>query len=176
MKRRTILIGGAVAAAGALGAGVAVFRSGNTADRRDGAALLAVELPDLDGRTQALSQWRGKILVVNFWATWCAPCREEMPEFVAAQAARGTKDVQFVGIAVDQADKVREFAKQIGLNYPALIGGFGAIELSKSLGNTLSALPFTVVIDRHGRVVERHLGPLVQPGLDRVLDTLVKPA
>ena len=176
MKRRTILIGASVAAAAALAAGLVVFRSGNTADQRDGAALLAVELPDIDGHDQALSQWRGKVLVVNFWATWCAPCREEMPEFVAAQAARGTKDVQFVGIAVDQADKVREFAKQIRLNYPALIGGFGAIELSTSLGNTLSALPFTVVIDRQGRVAARHLGPLVQPGLDRILDELVKHA
>jgi peroxiredoxin len=176
MKRRTILVGGGVAAAAALVAGVAVFRSTNTADRRDGAALLAVELPDVDGHDQSLSQWRGKVLVVNFWATWCAPCREEMPQFVAVQAARGTNEVQFVGIAVDQADKVREFAKQIGLNYPALIGGFGAIELSKSLGNSLSALPFTVVIDRGGRVVERHLGPLVQPQLDRVLDQLLKPA
>jgi thiol-disulfide isomerase/thioredoxin len=144
MKRRTILVGGGVAAAAALVAGVAVFRSTNTADRRDGAALLAVELPDVDGHDQSLSQWRGKVLVVNFWATWCAPCREEMPQFVAVQAA--------------------------------LIGGFGAIELSKSLGNSLSALPFTVVIDRGGRVVERHLGPLVQPQLDRVLDQLLKPA
>ncbi|MGE5088668.1 MAG: TlpA disulfide reductase family protein [Candidatus Levyibacteriota bacterium] len=176
MKRRTVLVGGAAAALAALAAGVAVFRSTDTADRRDGAALLAVELPDLDGRTQALSQWRGKVMVVNFWATWCAPCREEMPQFVAVQTARGTKDVQFVGIAVDQAEKVREFAKQIGLNYPALIGGFGAIELSKSLGNSLSALPFTVVLDRRGRVAERHLGPVARAQLDRLLDRLLSSA
>ncbi len=175
MKRRTILAGGLVAAATAFAGGVAFFHSGDRA-RRDGAALLGTVLPDLDGHDQALAQWHGKVLVVNFWATWCAPCREEMPQFVAAQAARGAKSVQFVGIAVDQADKVREFAKQIGLNYPALIGGFGAIELSKSLGNDLGALPFTVVIDRQGRVAERHLGPLVQPGLDRMLDRLLKQA
>ena len=176
MKRRTILVGGGVAAAAALAAGMALFRSTNTADRRDGAALLAVELPDVDGRTQSLSQWRGKVMVVNFWATWCAPCREEMPQFVAIQAARGGKDVQFVGIAVDQPEKVREFAKQIGLNYPVLIGGFGAIELSKSLGNSLSALPFTVVVDREGRVAERHLGPLPRSQLDALLDRLLTTA
>ncbi len=172
MRRRTILIGGAAAGVAALAAGVAVFHSTSTA-QRDGAALLDVVLPDPEGHDQAMAQWRGKILVVNFWATWCAPCREEMPQFVAAQAARGGKGVQFVGIAVDQAAKVVEFSKQIGLNYPVLVGGFGAIELSRSLGNSLSALPFTVIIDRHGRVVQRHLGPLIQPELDRVLDGLL---
>lgn len=175
MQRRSILVAGLVAAAAAFSGGVAFFHSGDRA-RRDGAALLGTVLPDLDGRDQAIAQWRGKVLVVNFWATWCAPCREEMPQFVAAQAARGPESVQFVGIAVDQADKVREFAKQIGLNYPALMGGFGAIELSKSLGNELGALPFTVLLDRQGRVAERHLGPLVQPQLDRVLDRLLKQA
>ena len=76
-------------------------------------------MPDVEGREQALGQWQGKVLVVNFWATWCAPCREEMPEFVRAQAELGGKGLQFVGIAVDQADKVRQFAQEIGINYPA---------------------------------------------------------
>ncbi|MHB8496089.1 MAG: TlpA family protein disulfide reductase [Casimicrobiaceae bacterium] len=175
MKRRTVLVGGAIAGVAALAAGAAVFHATSTA-QRDGAALLDVVLPDPEGHDQALAQWRGKVLVVNFWATWCAPCREEMPQFVAAQAALGANGIQFVGIAVDQAAKVIEFSEQIGLNYPVLIGGFGAIELSRSLGNNVSALPFTVIIDRHGRVAQRHLGPLVQPELDRVLDGLLKRA
>jgi thiol-disulfide isomerase/thioredoxin len=117
-------------------------------------------LPDSQGTPQSLAQWKGNVVVVNFWATWCAPCREEMPEFVRAQQELGPKGLQFVGIAVDDVDKVRAFAREIGLNYPALIGGYGAIELSKTLGNDLSALPFTVVLDRAGRVAHTQLGPL----------------
>src|SRR5512138_797440 len=107
------------------------------AGAKDGAALLNVALPDAEGHEQRLDQWRGKVLVVNFWATWCAPCRDEMGEFIRFQKEEGGKGVQFVGIAVDQADKVQEFAKEIGLNYPALIGGLGAMQLSKALGNEL---------------------------------------
>ena len=98
--------------------------------------------------------------MVNFWATWCAPCREEMPEFIKAQTEYGPKGLQFVGIAVDQPDKVEQFAKEIGLNYPTLVGGFGAMELSKTLGNNLMALPFTVVVDRKGAIVHTQLGEL----------------
>jgi thiol-disulfide isomerase/thioredoxin len=104
-----------------------------------------VSLPDLDGKEQALGQWKGKVLIVNFWATWCVPCREEMPEFVKLQKEFGDRGVQFVGIAVDDPAKVRQFAAELGLNYPALIGGYGAIELSKSLGNRVGALPYTLV-------------------------------
>ena len=129
-------------------------------------------LPDADGHEQALAQWRGKVLVVNFWATWCAPCREEMPQFVATQARDGAKGVQFVGIAVDDVDKVRVFAREIGLNYPTLIGGYGAIELSRTLGNDLAALPFTIVLDREGRVVHTQLGPLRAAKLDGLLAEL----
>lgn len=139
----------------------------------DASALLALALPDVEGREQALIQWKGKVLVVNFWATWCAPCREEMPEFIRAQGELGGKGLQFVGIAVDQADKVRQFSGEIGLNYPALIGGYGAMELSKSLGNKLMALPFTVVINRDGTVAHTQLGPLREAKLRAIVSQLL---
>lgn len=175
-RRRHLLIGAAVVGAAALAGGIALYRHGERAAPRDGSAVLALVLPDVDGRQQPLSQWQGKVLVVNFWATWCAPCREEMPHFIAAQARDGAKGLQFVGIAVDQVDKVREFAQDIRLNYPALIGGLGAIELSKALGNELAALPFTIILDRGGSVVHTQLGPLKAAQLDALLDRLLAPA
>jgi thiol-disulfide isomerase/thioredoxin len=140
---------------------------------KDASALLAITLPDTSGREQALGQWRGRVLVVNFWATWCAPCREEMPLFVRAQREMGAKGLQFVGIAVDDAAKVRAFADEIGLNYPALVGGYGAMELSKTLGNSIMALPFTVVVDRTGAVALTHLGPIKEAQLDAILRQLL---
>ena len=174
-SRRALLVGALAVAAAAVGAGVAWWRPRRTASQ-DGAAVLAMVLPDPDGNEQPLAQWRGKVLVVNFWATWCAPCREEMPQFVAAQARDGSKGVQFVGIAVDDVDKVRVFAREIGLNYPTLIGGYGAIELSRTLGNDLAALPFTIVLDRQGRVVHTQLGPLKAAKLDGLLAELTAAA
>lgn len=156
-----VILAGLLALAGGLYFGERSFELGDSAPGGpDGGALLAVALPDLSGREQALGQWKGKVLVVNFWATWCSPCREEMPEFIKAQRELGGEGLQFVGIAIDQADKVEQFATEIGLNYPALIGGYGAIELSKSFGNRLGALPFTIIVNRSGRVVHTQLGPL----------------
>jgi thiol-disulfide isomerase/thioredoxin len=172
LSRRQFVIASACLGAAALAGGVALFRGRGTRSR-DGAAVLATVLPDLDGKETPLSQWRGKVLVVNFWATWCAPCREEMPHFAAVQSRDAAKGVQFVGIAVDQADKVREYVKEIKLNYPVLIGGLGAIELSKALGNELSALPFTIVLDRSGNVAHTQLGQLKARELDKLLGSLL---
>jgi peroxiredoxin len=83
-----------------------------------------------------------------------------MPEFIRAQNDFGGKGLQIVGIAVDNADKVQQFATELGLNYPALIGGFDAMDLSKDLGNKLVALPFTLVLDRQGKLAYTHLGPV----------------
>ena len=167
-----------VAAAAALAAGVyfgvqhaAVVTPPPAAEAA--AALAGLALPDPDGKEQRLDQWRGKVIVVNFWATWCAPCREEMPEFIKAQQQHGAQGLQFVGIAVDQADKVAQFSKELGLNYPTLIGGFGAMELSKSLGNDVMALPFTVVLDRKGNVVHTQLGELKPAKLQSIITQLL---
>jgi thiol-disulfide isomerase/thioredoxin len=166
----------AVAALAALAAGL-YFGGGMSGDGdargRDAGALFGVALPDTAGREQSLGQWKGKVLVVNFWATWCTPCREEMPEFVKLQTELGGRGLQFVGIAIDQADKVQAFAAELGLNYPALIGGNGAIELSKTMGNRLGALPFTIIVDRAGRVVHTQLGRLPEAQLMSIVGQLL---
>ena len=164
-----------VAGAVALAAGVWLARPVPPSPPPSGAAatLLGVALPDLNGREQALRQWQGKVLVVNFWATWCAPCREEMPAFVKMQRERGSEGLQFVGIGIDDAAKLRQFAEEIGLNYPALVGGYGALELSKTLGNTLVALPFTVIVDRAGRIAHTQLGPLKPDKLAAIVGQLL---
>lgn len=155
----------------ALAAGVAF---GLRADRvQDASPLLALSLPDVSGTPQALEQWRGKVVVVNFWATWCAPCREEMPEFMKAQQEYGSRGLQFVGIAVDDAEKVSKFAADLKLNYPALVGGYQAIDISKAMGNRLSALPFTIVVDRKGNVAHTQLGQLKPAELQAIVTKLL---
>jgi peroxiredoxin len=140
---------------------------------KDATPLLGISLPDTKGQEQSLAQWKGKVVVVNFWATWCVPCREEMPEFVKAQQELGSRGVQFVGIAIDQPDKIDAFAVELKLNYPALVGGYGAIELSKAMGNRLGALPFTVIVDRAGHVAHTQLGPLKEANLRSILAQLL---
>jgi len=160
----------------ALAAGWYFGRSGEAGhlpDPAGGKTLLGVSLPDLDGKDQALGQWKGKVLIVNFWATWCVPCREEMPEFVKLQKEFRDRGVQFVGIAVDDPAKVKQFAAELGLNYPALIGGYGAIELSRSLGNRVGALPYTLVLDRQGRISRAQLGPYKSADLRDIITQLL---
>jgi len=166
------VIGLLALAAGVWFAGGAMDRSGGSQDK-DAAALLRITLPDTAGHEQALAQWQGKVLVVNFWATWCVPCREEMPEFVRVQKELGGRGLQFVGIAIDDTEKVGRFARELGLNYPALVGGYGALELSKTLGNRLGALPFTVVVDRTGHIAHTQLGPLKEERLRLIVGQLL---
>ena len=167
--RRWLILGVAGILALAIGAFVGLRQEAP----QDAATLLALSLPDITGQQQSLGQWRGKVVVVNFWATWCAPCREEMPEFVRAQSEFGSKGLQFVGIAVDEAGKADEFARELRLNYPVLIGGYGAIELSKTLGNRLTALPFTIIVDRQGHVAHTQLGPLKPDQLRSIISKLL---
>jgi thiol-disulfide isomerase/thioredoxin len=133
------------------------------------ARLMAASFPDIDGKAQALAQWRGKVMVVNFWATWCPPCLKEIPEFVRMQDKLGKQGLQFVGIAIDNRAKVREFAAKYRINYPVLIGETGAIELARVAGNELGALPFTVILDREGRLIGTELGGLNEQKLTEII-------
>lgn len=130
------------------------------------AELMRLRLPDVSGNDQSLTQWRGKILIVNFWATWCEPCREEIPVLLRVQAKHASNGVQIVGISVDSVDKVRQFANEYRIGYPLVIGSMAVIDLTRRLGNKAAGLPYTVVMDRSGRVVKTHLGGISEVELE----------
>ena len=133
-------------------------------------ALWSLPFPNLSGSPQALENWRGITLVINFWATWCAPCRDEIPDFIAIRGEYAAKSVEIVGIAIDNAQAVKPYAQQMGISYPLLIGEGGALEMSRALGNPSGALPYTVVIAPNGAILLRHLGRLPKSKLQAILD------
>ena len=118
-------------------------------------------LPDLDGQMRSISEWDGKVIALNFWATWCPPCLKEVPEFVSLQAKYQAAGLQFVGVALQRPEEVREFVAEHGMNYPVLTGELEVIKLAESYGNHIGALPYTVIIDRRGQVA--HVKPGVLP-------------
>ena len=133
--------------------------------------LPSFSYPDLKGRQRSSDEFADKVVVLNFWATWCPPCRKETPEFVALQELYGS-DVQFIGIAIDDEEPVREFADTFGVNYPLLLGDVEAVSLSRRLGNRYEGLPFTIVAEPGGNVVLRHTGGLERDKLEPLLQEL----
>ena len=136
--------------------------------------MLSASYPDTSGQTRRVSDWHGRIVVVNFWATWCAPCREEMPLLQASQQKYRNKFVQIVGIGIDSEPKIRQFTAEYGILYPILIADSGALELMRKLGNEAGALPYTVILDRDGAIAYRRLGLLKQPDFHKVLDGMLR--
>ena len=126
-------------------------------------------LPDAQGQTQPSQQWQGQVRVLNFWATWCAPCRKEIPMLVQAQRDYADADLQIIGLAIDDADAVRRFADQYGINYPLLVEANAVARLQDQLraGN---GLPATVIVDRDGRIRERARGELDREQLDALVE------
>lgn len=172
--KRAVLFAVVAVGAGAAGYGFNLWRMGGVGAGEAGAAetVMAVRLADLGGQLQPLTQWRGRVLVINFWATWCTPCREEIPMFVRLQEKYRAQGLQFVGIAIDQPDKVQAFSREFSINYPILMGGLETVELSRQTGNRLGALPFTVVIDRNGKIAATQLGELKEARLDAMIHPL----
>ena len=162
----------------AFAAAVALFYQWRTSDAPPdpaavGRMVLAASLMGVDGKLQPFEQWRGKVLVVNFWATWCAPCREEIPGFIQFQERFRADGVQFVGVAIDQKERVAPYAKEMGINYPLVVGGLETMEFARQLGNQRSVLPFTLVIYRSGKVTSAQVGMLRPEKLESLLKPLL---
>jgi thiol-disulfide isomerase/thioredoxin len=126
-------------------------------------------LKDRLGKPTPISAWRGKSLVLNFWATWCAPCRREIPLLQALDGKWAAEDIAVVGIAVDHRDEVLAFANQFKITYPLLIGEQDALDVAAAFGVQTPVFPFTVFTDRRGEVVALFLGELHRPQADLIL-------
>ena len=137
------------------------------------ARLRSASFADVGGHPQSVQQWSGKVLVVNFWATWCPPCREEMPGFSRLQRKLSAKGVQFVGIGVDDADKIRQFVKDFPVAYPLWVADLDTMDLTRDLGNNTEGLPFTLLIDRTGQVRMAHAGYMDEADIERRLHELL---
>jgi len=145
------------------------------AEPAPGNPLFATTFNDLAGQPQALRQWQGKPLIVNFWARWCGPCRAEIPDFAKVDRLYKGKGLIVLGIGIeDQADPVREFAKAYEMDYRVLIGKTQGLELMQALGNKVMGLPFTVAVDRSGKVILARAGRISPTELNALAEALLK--
>lgn len=131
--------------------------------------LFAAKFSDVSGNPQAISQWKGKIIVVNFWATWCPPCREEMPELSHLQQQYQDRGLVVLGISTDELDKIREFVKENPVSYPLLSGEIDAMNVGLSLGNDKRVLPYTVIVKPDGNIAKTYFGRVSQAQLEQAL-------
>ena len=131
----------------------------------------AWELPDVDGNLIEFAEFAGQITIIDFWATWCAPCRKEIPELVEVYGKYRDRGVSIVGISLDQPGNpaIREFLDEFGVNYPVVIGN---AEVMEAFGD-VDGVPTTYVIDRNGRVIAKHLGYTNKATFEREIDTLL---
>ncbi|VFR68071.1 Cytochrome c-type biogenesis protein ResA [plant metagenome] len=179
MKRR-VFLSGALGVAAMIGGGWFAWREssrkGPGAERAaPGTAvaaaptdLYALTLPDLSGKPVAMESFRGKPMLVNFWATWCPPCVKEMPDLDALH--KKYPGVHFVGIGIDSADNMRAFSEKVPVGYPLLVAGHGGIDIVRGLGNAAGGLPFTLIFDADGTVSRKVLGQINPDDLARSLD------
>lgn len=130
-------------------------------------------LADVSGRMRRIDEWNGQVIALNFWATWCPPCRQEIPEFVALQSRYATRGLQIVGIALQRPEEVQGFMQEHHINYPVLAGEMNVVELSRIYGNDIGALPYTVIIDRQGKIAFVKQGRLSGEVAEQVIARLL---
>lgn len=133
---------------------------------------VAFALPDMAGTVRDFSEWDGKARIVNFWATWCAPCRREIPLLKQTQSAHADSGLQVLGIAVDFVEDVITYAEEADFNYPILVGQEDAMAAAESSGVAFIGLPFTMIVARSGELLGVHMGEIHPPQMQIIVDQL----
>ncbi|MGZ8175574.1 MULTISPECIES: TlpA family protein disulfide reductase [Methylobacter] len=170
MKKTALII---IAAMIALSLGVTARHLFSSAEKTTPSALPPFNLPDLSGRQRNIAEWQGKVLVINFWATWCPPCLKEIPDFVALQEQYAAKGVQFIGIALEDKKPVAKYLSATAINYPILLGGDNGVTLAHQLGNSVDAVPYTLIVDRQGQIISRHPGEFSKEQILEIITPLL---
>lgn len=130
-------------------------------------------LKDTEGVVRNSSEWDGKVLIVNFWATWCPPCLEEMPILIEFQEQYSSQGVQVVGVAVDNLEQVKDFIDGYGINFPVMVGSDDAIALAQKMGNRISALPYTAIFSSTGKTIYAQPGKITEESLKKAIKPLL---
>ncbi|MFW2372880.1 MAG: TlpA family protein disulfide reductase [Gammaproteobacteria bacterium] len=130
-------------------------------------------LTDLDGKLRHISEWDGKVLLVNFWATWCPPCKKEIPAFMALQEKYAEQGFQIIGVAIDDEDSVRNFAEIMDMNYPIMAAELASMEIARRYGNRVNALPFTSFVNRQGKITHTFAGEISREQTEKIIKALL---
>ena len=134
------------------------------------AQLDEIKLPGLDGSKQDINQWKGRLVLVNFWATWCPPCLEEIPIFTSMRSKHAAAGFEVVGVSIDDVSKVKQFRDSMKINYPLLDGEKNGMATMVLLGNNIGGLPYSVLFDRDGKAIETKSGPYLEQELNELID------
>lgn len=128
-------------------------------------------LPDLEGNEHQISEWDGKARLINFWATWCAPCRREIPLLKKTQTAHAENNLQVIGIAVEDLEPVIAYAEEAEFNYPVLIGQEDAMAAAEASGIDFIGLPFTMIVAPDGQLIRAHIGEIHEDQMALIIET-----
>lgn len=175
MNKKILLLALVALVFGIIGSLISAWRyMPSTPDSPEVANLFAHKMEDADGRARSLASFRDRTLILNFWATWCAPCVDEMPELVELQNEFDPAKLQILGISIDSPSNVRAFAEKYNITYPLLLAGMNGSELARRFGNQTGGLPFTVLVTPSGAVQKTYLGRLKMEELRADLQALKK--
>jgi thiol-disulfide isomerase/thioredoxin len=136
-------------------------------------ALFTANFPDENGKPQSLKQYEGKVVVLNFWASWCEPCREEMPELSELHNSYKDKNVVVLGVAIEDVAGINDFLKETKVSYPLFAADVQGMDIATSMGNNKGVLPYTVIIKADGTVAKTYFGRITKPLLEKTLKTIL---